>query len=61
MPNHTLDTVWLCFSYAKPYPRYSLAWGMGLPVTTVSRTFKVKFRVFAFSTTDLVVHYVSSC
>ena len=27
MPNHTLGTVWLQFTCAKPYSRYSLAGG----------------------------------
>ena len=33
-PNYTLGTVWLRFTYAKPYLRYSLAWGNGFACYT---------------------------
>ena len=32
MLSHALSTIWLQFTCAKPYPRYSLARRMGLPV-----------------------------
>ena len=35
-------TVWLRLAHAKPCPRYSLAWGMGLPVTPVLITSNIK-------------------